>query len=68
MDISSTMKVESTLKLPQRTDVKISTWICLSKSMKFLRTFHVEIRWRIDGKPTKIFPLGSNQTNLRELF
>ena len=33
IDISSILKVESTLKYPRRIDVVISTWIRLSKSM-----------------------------------
>ena len=38
IDISSILKAESTLKFPCQTDVIISTWIRLSKSMKSRRT------------------------------
>ena len=52
IDISSILKVKSTLKFPRPVDVIISTWICLSKSIKFQWIFRVEFlqqnRWRID--------------------
>ena len=51
-------KVESTSKFPRRIDVIISTWIRLSKSMKFWRTFHVELRRRINGESTRMCSLG----------
>ena len=50
---------ESTSKFPRRSDVIISTWICLSKLMKSLRTFNVEFRRQIDGESTKMYPLRS---------
>ena len=50
IDISSILKVESTLKFPRRIDVIISTWIRLSKSMKSRRTFNVEFRRPIDRR------------------
>ena len=59
-DISSILKVESTLKFPPRIDVIISTWIRLSKSMKSRWTFHVEFRRRIDGESTKMCALGND--------
>ena len=43
-DISSILKVESTSKFPSRIDVIISTWNCLSKSILYPRTFHLEFR------------------------
>ena len=48
INISSTLKVESTSKFPRRIDVIISTCIRLLKSIKSQRTFHVEFRWRIN--------------------
>ena len=57
IDISSILKVESMSKFPCRIDVIISTWIRLSKSMSFRRTFHVEFRRRIDGKSMRMCPL-----------
>ena len=58
IDILSILKVQSTSKFPRRTDVIISTWIRLSKSMKSRRTFHVEFRRQTDGELTKMHPLG----------
>ena len=58
IDISSILKVESTSKFPRRTDVIISTWIRVSKSMLFRRTFHMEFRHRIDGEATRMCLLG----------
>ena len=58
INISSILKVEPTSKLPRRIDVIISTWIRLSKSMLFCRTFQVEFQSRIDGESTRICPLG----------
>ena len=58
IDISLILKVKSTSKFPCRIDVIISTWICLSKSMKSQQTFYLEFRRRIDGKSTKMCPLG----------
>ena len=57
-NISSILKVESTTKHPPRINVIISTWISLSKSIQFARTFHVESRRRIDVQSTKMCPLG----------
>ena len=57
INISSILKVEPTSKLPRRIDVIISTWIRLSKSMLFCRTFQVEFQSRIDGESTRICPL-----------
>ena len=48
IEISSILKVESTWKFPRRIDVIISTWIHLSKSMKFRQTVEMSNRWRID--------------------
>ena len=48
INISSTLKVESTSKFPRRIDVIISTCIRLLKSIKSQRTFQVEFRWRIN--------------------
>ena len=50
----------SILKFPRRIDVIISTWIRLSKSMSFRRTFHVEFGRRIDGESTRMCPLGKS--------
>ena len=44
--------------ISRRIDVIISTWIRLSKSMSFRRTFHVEFRSRIDDESTRLCPLG----------
>ena len=52
------LKVESTLKFPRRINVIISTWTCLSKSMKSRRTFHLAFRRRIDRESTKMCPMG----------
>ena len=58
IDILSILKVESTSNFPRRVDVIISTWIRLSKSIKSQWTFHVDF-WRpIDGKSTKMYPVG----------
>ena len=48
INISSTLKVESTSKFPRRINVIISICIRLLKSIKSQRTFHVEFRWRIN--------------------
>ena len=42
VEISSILKGESTWKLWYRFDVKISTWIRLSKSAKYRWVFHVD--------------------------
>ena len=52
----STWRIRS--EFPRRIDVIISTWIRLSKSMRFPRIFHEEFRRRIDGKSTKMCTLG----------
>ena len=57
-DISSILKAESTSKFPHRINVIVSTWIRISKSMKFRRTFHVEFQHRADGELTKMCSLG----------
>ena len=52
----STWRIRS--KFPRRIDVIISTWIRLSTSMRFQRTFHEEFRRRIYDKSTKMCTLG----------
>ena len=58
IDISSILKAESTSKFLRWINVIISTWIRLSRSMKYRRNFHVDFRRRIDGESTKMCPLG----------
>ena len=60
IDISSILKVESTSKFPRQIDVIISTWILLSKSMKFRR--------RIDSESTKMCPLGFFQIKIDDIL
>ena len=60
IEISSILTVESRSKFPRRIDVIISTWICLSKSIKSRQKIHVEFRCRIDGEWRKMCPLGNS--------
>ena len=49
---------------PRRIDVIISTWIRLSKSMKYRRIFHVEFQRGIDGESTKMCPLAGSSSQV----
>ena len=63
---SSILKKESTSNFPRWIDVITSTWIRLSKLMKYRRIFHVEFRRGIDGESTKICPLGIRSDSPRK--
>ena len=59
INISSSLKVKSTLKFPRRIAIIIYAWIRLSKLIKSWRTFHMEFRRWVDGKLMNMCPLGS---------